>query len=172
MFSLKLPSGSLMRRSNNTWFKCPGLPSTGIQFKSCCTFAESNGVSPSSPSLSRTHALPLQSRVVACMTAILSQMDDRHYATYIETFTKTSDLVVSARTRRHTHQPANVLKPPHAALLLWNIVSPAAGLPDGILPAFQGSHRQTCLPLWLDGHDHGTKQVTYNNNDNNRERPL
>uniref|UniRef100_A0A672IAE9 Dedicator of cytokinesis 2 n=1 Tax=Salarias fasciatus TaxID=181472 RepID=A0A672IAE9_SALFA len=33
------------------------------------------------------------SRVVACMTAILSQMDDHHYATYIETFTGTSDLV-------------------------------------------------------------------------------
>lgn len=90
----------------------PRPPEPGTQFKSCCTFAESNGVSPSSPSLSRTHALPLQSRVVACMTAILSQMDDRHYATYIETFTKTSDLVVSARTRRHTHKPANALKPP------------------------------------------------------------
>uniref|UniRef100_A0A8D3C682 Dedicator of cytokinesis 2 n=1 Tax=Scophthalmus maximus TaxID=52904 RepID=A0A8D3C682_SCOMX len=33
------------------------------------------------------------SRVVACMTAILSQMDDRHYATYIETFSGTTDLV-------------------------------------------------------------------------------
>ncbi|KAF0039726.1 hypothetical protein F2P81_007961 [Scophthalmus maximus] len=32
-------------------------------------------------------------RVVACMTAILSQMDDRHYATYIETFSGTTDLV-------------------------------------------------------------------------------
>uniref|UniRef100_A0A672IBS9 Dedicator of cytokinesis 2 n=1 Tax=Salarias fasciatus TaxID=181472 RepID=A0A672IBS9_SALFA len=31
-------------------------------------------------------------RLVACMTAILSQMDDHHYATYIETFTGTSDL--------------------------------------------------------------------------------
>lgn len=29
------------------------------------------------------------------MTAILSQMDDRHYAIYIETFTGTTDLVVS-----------------------------------------------------------------------------
>uniref|UniRef100_A0AAQ5XQ69 Dedicator of cytokinesis 2 n=1 Tax=Amphiprion ocellaris TaxID=80972 RepID=A0AAQ5XQ69_AMPOC len=29
----------------------------------------------------------LYSQVVACMTAILSQMDDRHYDTYIETFT-------------------------------------------------------------------------------------
>uniref|UniRef100_A0A8C1XHA1 Dedicator of cytokinesis 2 n=1 Tax=Cyprinus carpio TaxID=7962 RepID=A0A8C1XHA1_CYPCA len=28
-----------------------------------------------------------RSRVVACMTAILSQMDDRHYSRYIETFT-------------------------------------------------------------------------------------
>ncbi|KAF5891448.1 dedicator of cytokinesis protein 2, partial [Clarias magur] len=34
-----------------------------------------------------------RSRVVACMTAILSQMDDRHYASYIETFSGTSDLV-------------------------------------------------------------------------------
>ncbi|KAI9538886.1 Dedicator of cytokinesis protein 2 [Dissostichus eleginoides] len=33
------------------------------------------------------------SRVVACMTAILSQMDDRHYETYIETFAGSSDLV-------------------------------------------------------------------------------
>lgn len=30
------------------------------------------------------------------MTAILSQMDDRHYSTYIETFSGTTDLVVSA----------------------------------------------------------------------------
>uniref|UniRef100_A0A671UIJ6 Dedicator of cytokinesis 2 n=1 Tax=Sparus aurata TaxID=8175 RepID=A0A671UIJ6_SPAAU len=35
----------------------------------------------------------LHSRLVACMTAILSQMDDRHYATYIETFSGTTDLV-------------------------------------------------------------------------------
>ncbi|CAG13985.1 unnamed protein product, partial [Tetraodon nigroviridis] len=35
----------------------------------------------------------MQSRVVACMTAILSQMDDGHYTTYIETFTGTTDLV-------------------------------------------------------------------------------
>lgn len=37
------------------------------------------------------------------MTAILSQMDDRHYATYIETFTKTSELVVSVETLTHWH---------------------------------------------------------------------
>lgn len=37
----------------------------------------------------------VQSRVVACMTAILNQMDDGHYMTYIETFNGTSDLVVS-----------------------------------------------------------------------------
>uniref|UniRef100_A0AAY5KRK3 Dedicator of cytokinesis 2 n=1 Tax=Esox lucius TaxID=8010 RepID=A0AAY5KRK3_ESOLU len=39
---------------------------------------------------------PLQcvmSRVVACMTAILSQMDDRHYTLYLETFSGTRDLV-------------------------------------------------------------------------------
>ncbi|XP_051925750.1 dedicator of cytokinesis protein 2 isoform X1 [Hippocampus zosterae] len=41
--------------------------------------------------MGREHALI--SRVVACMTAILSQMDDGHYATYIETFARTSDLV-------------------------------------------------------------------------------
>uniref|UniRef100_A0A8D3C7N3 Dedicator of cytokinesis 2 n=1 Tax=Scophthalmus maximus TaxID=52904 RepID=A0A8D3C7N3_SCOMX len=41
--------------------------------------------------MGREHALI--SRVVACMTAILSQMDDRHYATYIETFSGTTDLV-------------------------------------------------------------------------------
>uniref|UniRef100_A0A3Q3AKM7 Dedicator of cytokinesis 2 n=1 Tax=Kryptolebias marmoratus TaxID=37003 RepID=A0A3Q3AKM7_KRYMA len=41
--------------------------------------------------MGREHALI--SRVVACMTAILSQMDDRHYAIYIETFTGTTDLV-------------------------------------------------------------------------------
>ncbi|XP_060904050.1 dedicator of cytokinesis protein 2-like [Labrus mixtus] len=41
--------------------------------------------------MGREHALI--SRVVACMTAILSQMDDRHYALYIETFTGSSDLV-------------------------------------------------------------------------------
>ncbi|XP_010747412.3 dedicator of cytokinesis 2 [Larimichthys crocea] len=41
--------------------------------------------------MGREHALI--SRVVACMTAILSQMDDRHYATYIETFSGTYDLV-------------------------------------------------------------------------------
>uniref|UniRef100_A0A667XZN8 Dedicator of cytokinesis 2 n=1 Tax=Myripristis murdjan TaxID=586833 RepID=A0A667XZN8_9TELE len=41
--------------------------------------------------MGREHALI--SRVVACMTAILSQMDDRHYSLYIETFTGTTDLV-------------------------------------------------------------------------------
>uniref|UniRef100_A0A4W4F967 Dedicator of cytokinesis 2 n=1 Tax=Electrophorus electricus TaxID=8005 RepID=A0A4W4F967_ELEEL len=41
--------------------------------------------------MGREHALI--SRVVACMTAILSQMDDQHYSTYIETFSGTSDLV-------------------------------------------------------------------------------
>ncbi|KAF3838425.1 hypothetical protein F7725_010193, partial [Dissostichus mawsoni] len=41
--------------------------------------------------MGREHALI--SRVVACMTAILSQMDDRHYETYIETFAGSSDLV-------------------------------------------------------------------------------
>ncbi|XP_056898957.1 dedicator of cytokinesis protein 2-like [Takifugu flavidus] len=41
--------------------------------------------------MGREHALI--SRVVACMTAILNQMDDGHYMTYIETFNGTSDLV-------------------------------------------------------------------------------
>ncbi|KAL2077285.1 hypothetical protein ACEWY4_026789 [Coilia grayii] len=41
---------------------------------------------------SRVHSAG-RSRVVACMTAILSQMDDRHYSHYIETFAGTSDLV-------------------------------------------------------------------------------
>ncbi|KAG7465378.1 hypothetical protein MATL_G00175820 [Megalops atlanticus] len=41
--------------------------------------------------MGREHALI--SRVVACMTAILSQMDDRHYSCYIETFTGAADLV-------------------------------------------------------------------------------
>ncbi|XP_077465336.1 dedicator of cytokinesis 2 [Stigmatopora argus] len=41
--------------------------------------------------MGREHALI--SRVVACMTAVLSQMEDRHYSTYIETFARTSDLV-------------------------------------------------------------------------------
>uniref|UniRef100_A0A8C4HSL2 Dedicator of cytokinesis 2 n=1 Tax=Dicentrarchus labrax TaxID=13489 RepID=A0A8C4HSL2_DICLA len=34
-------------------------------------------------------------RRTSCMTAILSQMDDRHYATYIETFSGSPELVVS-----------------------------------------------------------------------------
>uniref|UniRef100_A0A8C5CJL0 Dedicator of cytokinesis 2 n=1 Tax=Gadus morhua TaxID=8049 RepID=A0A8C5CJL0_GADMO len=41
--------------------------------------------------MGREHALI--ARVVACMTAILSQMDNRHYASYIETFSGTTDLV-------------------------------------------------------------------------------
>uniref|UniRef100_A0A8B9GRP0 Dedicator of cytokinesis 2 n=1 Tax=Astyanax mexicanus TaxID=7994 RepID=A0A8B9GRP0_ASTMX len=41
--------------------------------------------------IGREHSLI--TRVVACMTAILSQMDDRHYSSYIETFGGTSDLV-------------------------------------------------------------------------------
>uniref|UniRef100_A0A8C6V5W5 Dedicator of cytokinesis 2 n=1 Tax=Neogobius melanostomus TaxID=47308 RepID=A0A8C6V5W5_9GOBI len=35
----------------------------------------------------------LISRVMACMTAILSQMKDQHYSAYLETFTRNSDLV-------------------------------------------------------------------------------
>ncbi|KAK7919027.1 hypothetical protein WMY93_010311 [Mugilogobius chulae] len=42
-------------------------------------------------SMGREHALI--SRVMACMTAILSQMTDQHYSAYLETFTKNSDLV-------------------------------------------------------------------------------
>uniref|UniRef100_A0A4W5LA03 Dedicator of cytokinesis 2 n=1 Tax=Hucho hucho TaxID=62062 RepID=A0A4W5LA03_9TELE len=34
-----------------------------------------------------------RSRVVACMTATLSQMDDSHYSRYLETFSGTTDLV-------------------------------------------------------------------------------
>ncbi|XP_062332902.1 dedicator of cytokinesis protein 2 [Osmerus eperlanus] len=41
--------------------------------------------------MGREHALI--SRVVACMTAILSQMEDSHYSRYIETFSGTCDLV-------------------------------------------------------------------------------
>uniref|UniRef100_A0A669C8S2 Dedicator of cytokinesis 2 n=1 Tax=Oreochromis niloticus TaxID=8128 RepID=A0A669C8S2_ORENI len=52
--------------------------------------------------MGREHTLI--SRVVACMTAILSQMDDRHYCTYIETFSGTTDLVVSAS---HTYPQIN-----------------------------------------------------------------
>ncbi|KAJ0002424.1 hypothetical protein NQD34_007573 [Periophthalmus magnuspinnatus] len=42
-------------------------------------------------SMGREHALI--SRVMACMTAILSQMTDQHYSAYLETFTRNSDLV-------------------------------------------------------------------------------
>uniref|UniRef100_A0A8C7PTL2 Dedicator of cytokinesis protein 2 n=2 Tax=Oncorhynchus mykiss TaxID=8022 RepID=A0A8C7PTL2_ONCMY len=42
-------------------------------------------------SMGREHALI--SRVVACMTATLSQMDDSHYSCYLETFSGTTDLV-------------------------------------------------------------------------------
>uniref|UniRef100_A0A673WDT9 Dedicator of cytokinesis 2 n=1 Tax=Salmo trutta TaxID=8032 RepID=A0A673WDT9_SALTR len=41
--------------------------------------------------MGREHALI--SRVVACMTATLSQMDDSHYSSYLETFSGTTDLV-------------------------------------------------------------------------------
>ncbi|KAL0974067.1 hypothetical protein UPYG_G00214930 [Umbra pygmaea] len=41
--------------------------------------------------MGREHALI--SRVVACMTAILSQMDDSHYTRYLETFSGMTDLV-------------------------------------------------------------------------------
>uniref|UniRef100_A0A8C7H322 Dedicator of cytokinesis 2 n=1 Tax=Oncorhynchus kisutch TaxID=8019 RepID=A0A8C7H322_ONCKI len=41
--------------------------------------------------MGREHALI--SRVVACMTATLSQMDDSHYSCYLETFSGTTDLV-------------------------------------------------------------------------------
>lgn len=52
---------------------------------------------PRSNGASRSLSL-VKSRVVACMTAILNQMDDRHYDTYIETFAGTSDLVVSTHS--------------------------------------------------------------------------
>lgn len=42
----------------------------------------------------------------------------------------------------------------------------AAGLPDGVLYALQRSHWETCVPLRLDGHDHGTKQVMHKQNRN------
>lgn len=45
-----------------------------------------------------------QSHYLACMTAILKQMDDTHYAHYISTFKTRQDIVVS------------VLAPPTLAL--------------------------------------------------------
>lgn len=46
-----------------------------------------------------------------------------------------------------------------------------AGLPDGVLHAFQGSDWETCVPLGLDGHDHGTEQVLEAHTDLRSETP-
>lgn len=40
-----------------------------------------------------------------------------------------------------------------------SLVHFTAGLPDGVLPTFQGHDWETRVSLWLDGHDHGTEQV-------------
>ena len=42
--------------------------------------------------------LTLQSHYLACMTAILKQMDTIHYAHYINTFKTLQDLIVSVPT--------------------------------------------------------------------------
>lgn len=39
----------------------------------------------------------------------------------------------------------------------------SAGFPDGVIPSFQGPDWETCVSLWLDGHDHGTEQVSNRN---------
>lgn len=88
------------------------------------------------------------------MTAILSQMDDRHYATYIETFSGTSDLVVSTHTHTHTHTCGCLKTVSHCIeyrdlyIHTFSFSCPfAAGLPDGVLPTFQGPDWETCVSL-------------------------
>lgn len=73
----------------------------------------------------------VQSRVVACMTAILNQMDDGHYMTYIETFNGTSDLVVSTNMRTSHFDYTET----HSLFFPCPF---SAGFPDGVIPAFQG----------------------------------
>ena len=41
---------------------------------------------------------PCQGPYLACMTAILKQMDDMHYAHYISTFKTRQDIIVSTPT--------------------------------------------------------------------------
>lgn len=78
------------------------------------------------------------------MTAILSQMDDRHYATYIETFTGTSDLVVST----HTHLHMSIK---YSQMVRYKKNTPLvhfpAGLLDGVLLTFQRPDWETCVSL-------------------------
>lgn len=45
--------------------------------------------------------------------------------------------------------------------LLFFLSPFTTGLPNGVLPPFQGLDWETCVSIWLDGHDHGTEQVTY-----------
>lgn len=77
------------------------------------------------------------------MTAILSQMDDRHYATYIETFAGSSDLVVRVHTQTHLGTSV-AYKPNTSSSPLAHL---AVGLPDGVLPALQGPDWETRVPL-------------------------
>lgn len=93
------------------------------------------------------------------MTAILSQMDDRHYATYIETFSGTSDLVVSTHTYRQMSVKYALMVRYKKCLSVLNediitvythsssLVHFTAGLPHGVLPTFQGPDWETCVSL-------------------------
>lgn len=49
-----------------------------------------------------TQLLPPQSHYVACMAAILSQMDKDHYSSYIQAFPSRAELMVSAAPRSET----------------------------------------------------------------------
>lgn len=75
------------------------------------------------------------------MTAILSQMHDRHYARYIETFTGSRDLVVSTNACRCSVLHEDVV------MLKSILCSFTAGLPDGVLPALQGPDWETRVSL-------------------------
>lgn len=76
------------------------------------------------------------------MTAILSQMNDCHYSAYIETFTRTSDLVVSA-FRKHGLDLTNLKKINH-----WFSLDPlTAGFLDGVLSTVQRPDWETCVPF-------------------------
>lgn len=88
------------RAATNDHLNVFSLRCIALSLRAAAQCPKSNGafLFPLSPFFSNIYILPSKSRVVACMTAILSQMDDRHYATYIETFSGTYDLVVSTDT--------------------------------------------------------------------------
>lgn len=87
-----------------------------------------------------TQLLPPQSHYVACMAAILSQMDKDHYSSYIQAFPSRAELMVSAAPRSETWAMAGGSGHLHS--------DPPEGHPTGPTTLPAAGHLALLSPPW------------------------